>query len=104
MPVAFSLWNSKALLTRFINALSLMDEYSSKELLDFCQQVDSDNELQARIKATKNPQQILDIASSLRFEFSAEELRFWSRELTGPYFPWAAKGRKWRHNFFASQD
>jgi predicted ribosomally synthesized peptide with nif11-like leader len=71
-----------------------------KALLEFCTRLEGDTALQAKITATENPQQILDIASSLGFQISVVELRVWSRELTAPHFPWAAKRSEWRRNFF----
>jgi hypothetical protein len=69
-------------------------------LLEFCKQLNSDINLQARVKSVENPQQIIDIASSLGKHFSVMELRVWSRELVADYFPWATLGNKWRRNFF----
>ena len=71
-----------------------------KELIEFCKRLNSDINLQARVKSVENPQQIIDIASSLGKHFSVMELRVWSRELVADYFPWATLGNKWRHNFF----
>ena len=71
-----------------------------KALLEFCKRLEGDTALQARIKAAENPQQIVDIASSLGLEFSVIELRVWSRELVTDCFPWARMGHEWRRNFF----
>ena len=73
-------------------------------LLEFCKQLDSDNNLQARIKSAEKPHQIVNIASSLGLQFSVMELRVWSRELVADYFPWAKMGKEWRRNFFTSND
>ena len=73
-------------------------------LIDFCKQLDTDSELRARIKAANNPHQIIEIASSFGYNFSALELRVWSKELVSDCFPWAKLGNKWRRNFFTSKD
>ena len=73
-------------------------------LLEFCKQLDSDSNLQARVKSAEKPHQIIDIALSLGLEFSVIELREWSRELVADYFPWAKMGKEWRRNFFTSND
>jgi len=75
-----------------------------KALLEFCKQLEGDTALQARIKAAENPQQIVDIASSLGLHLSVLELRVWSRELATDCFPWAMMGDEWRRNFFISKD
>ena len=75
-----------------------------KALVDFCKQLESDSELQERVKATDKPQKIVDIASSLGHDFSVLELRVWSRELVTDSFPWAKMGHEWRLNFFTSKD
>ena len=73
-------------------------------LLEFCKQLDSDSSLQARVKSAENPQQIVDIASSMGLQFSVLELRVWPRELVTDCFPWAMMGDEWRRNFFISKD
>jgi len=73
-------------------------------LLEFCKRLESDPELQANVKATEQPQQIVDIASSLGLQFSVLELRVWSRELVADCFPWAKRGNEWRRNFFIGKD
>ena len=77
---------------------------SPPALLEFCKRLESDTGLQAKIKATENPHQIIEIASSLGLEFSVIELRVWSRELVTDCFPWAKRGNEWRRNFFISKD
>ena len=75
-----------------------------RALLEFCKRLESNPDLQARVKATEKPHQIVDIASSLGLQFSVIELRVWSRDLVADYFPWAKKGNEWRRNFFTSKD
>jgi predicted ribosomally synthesized peptide with nif11-like leader len=76
------------------------EDHPSNELKEFCNALEQDSVLQAKVKAAENPQQIIDIARSIGCEFTLVELRIWSRELSGYYFPWAAKGSEWRRNFF----
>ena len=75
-----------------------------KALIEFCKRVESDPDLQSRVKTTEKPQQIIDIASSMGLKLSVLELRVWSRELIGDFFPWAKRGNEWRRNFFTSND
>jgi hypothetical protein len=75
-----------------------------KALLEFCKRLESDPDLQAKVKATEKPHQIIDIALSLGLQFSVLELRVWSRELVADCFPWATKGSEWRRNFFIGKD
>ena len=70
------------------------------EIKDFTDLLDKDKRIQALVKAAKTPDQILEIAESAGIKISMKQLRFWSRELTAPYFPWAEKGNQWRREFF----
>ena len=72
----------------------------SEALLAFTKFLEKDEDLQSKIKAAENPQQIIDIAESRGFAISPLELRTWSKELTTDYFPWASKGNEFRRNFF----
>ena len=69
-------------------------------LVAFVKVLEQDRDLQSKIKAAENPQQIIDIAESRGFAISPLELRTWSKELTANYFPWASKGNEFRRNFF----
>ena len=69
-------------------------------LLAFVKFLEKDEDLQSKIKAAENPQQIIDIAESEGFTISPLELRTWSKELTADYFPWASNGNEFRRNFF----
>ena len=69
-------------------------------LAAFCALLDADADLQARMKAAQNPQEVVEIASSLGLEISPAELRIWSRELSAAYFPWTGKGHEYRRDFF----
>jgi len=75
-----------------------------QSLLEFCKRLERDPDLQASVKATEKPHQIVDIASSLGLQFSVLELRVWSRELVADFFPWAKRGNEWRRNFFIGKD
>ena len=69
-----------------------------KEFVDL---LDKDAKLQALVKAAKAPGEILRIAELGGIKISMNQLRFWSRELKAPYFPWAGMGNQWRQEFFA---
>jgi hypothetical protein len=72
-------------------------------LAALCALLDADADLQARMKAAQNPQEVVEIASSLGLEISPAELRIWSRELSAAYFPWTGKGHEYRRNFFTGR-
>jgi len=72
----------------------------SEILAKFCALLDADSDLQVKMKAAKNPQEVVDIANSLGFEISPVELRIWSRELSASCFPWGGNGHEYRRNFF----
>ena len=69
-------------------------------LIDFCQLLESDKNLQYQVKSATNPKEIVDLAQSLGHDFTNNELRIWSKELSAPYFPWSQMGNEWRRNFF----
>ena len=81
-------------------AIPLPMNRPSEALLAFTKFLEKDEDLQSKIKAAENPQQIIDIAESRGFAISPLELRTWSKELTANYFPWASKGNEFRRNFF----
>jgi predicted ribosomally synthesized peptide with nif11-like leader len=62
-----------------------------------------DNNLQVKVKAAENPQQIINIAESTGYVISQQELRTWSAELSAHYFPWATQGNEFRRNFFKGE-
>lgn len=70
-------------------------------LIAFVTCADQDPELQALIAGAASPQQILDLAAVRGCVVELEVLRQASRELSAPYWPWAAKGTSWRRQFFA---
>ena len=70
-------------------------------LIAFVACADQDPELQALIAAATTPQQILDLAAARSYAIDPDVLRQASRELSAPYWPWAAKGNSWRRQFFA---
>jgi hypothetical protein len=74
--------------------------HPSEALVAFCKALDQSSDLQSKVKAAENPQQMIEIAASVGHEISRVELRVCSRELSADYFPWAAKGHEWRRNFF----
>ena len=67
----------------------------------FTELLDQDGEMQEFVKSANTPEQIVKLAESVGVAISVKQLRFWSRELTAPYFPWAEKGNQWRREFFA---
>jgi predicted ribosomally synthesized peptide with nif11-like leader len=71
-----------------------------EDLINFCQDLQTDSEMAAKVATAENPNQILEVASSLGYRISAPELRRWSNELSAPHFHWAGKGREWRREFF----
>ena len=81
-------------------AIPLPMNRPSEALLAFTKFLEKDEDLQSKIKAAENPQQIIDIAESEGFTISPLELRTWSKELSADYFPWATKGNEFRRNFF----
>ena len=81
-------------------AIPLPMNRPSEALLAFTKFLEKDEDLQSKIKAAENPQQIIDIAESEGFTISPLELRTWSKELTANSFPWATKGNDFRRNFF----
>lgn len=72
-----------------------------KEFVDL---LDKDVKLQTLVKRTKTPEEILRIAELEGTKISMKQLRFWSKELKAPYFPWAAMGNQWRREFFARRN
>jgi predicted ribosomally synthesized peptide with nif11-like leader len=76
---------------------------SPNSLIRFTKALQESSDLQERVKAASNPQQIVDIAESIGFTVSLLELRTYSSGLTADYFPWAAMGNEWRRNFFKRQ-
>lgn len=80
------------------------EEVEPKDALAaFCKLLEENSELQLRVKASKTPWEILEIAASTGNEISYAELRTWSRELSADYFPWATMGNEWRRNFFSQK-
>ena len=69
-------------------------------LIAFCKLLEGDKNLQSQVKAAKHPQQIIEIATATGHEITTNELRYWSKELRAPYFPWSQMGNTWRRNFF----
>ena len=70
-------------------------------LIAFVACADQYSELQALLAAAATPQAILDLAAGRGFAVEWDALRQASRELSAPYWPWAAKGTSWRRQFFA---
>ena len=69
-------------------------------LMAFVRSVEASGELQALIAGASGLDQILDVASREGFSFTAQDLRAVSRDLSAPYWPWAAKGHAFRRQFF----
>ena len=67
----------------------------------FTELLDQDGEMQEFVRSANTPEQIVKLAELAGVHISVKQLRFWSRELTAPYFPWAEKGNQWRREFFA---
>ena len=78
-----------------------MTNPSSSEIKEFVSLLDKDEGLQELVKTAKVPERIIEIAESVGIKINIKQLRFWSRELKAPYFPWAEKGNLWRREFFA---
>ena len=74
---------------------------SVDKIKEFIDLLDKDAKLQALVKAAKTPGEILRTAELEGIKISMNQLRFWSRELKAPYFPWAEMGNQWRQEFFA---
>ena len=70
----------------------------------FIELLDRDAEMQEFVKSANTPKKIVELAESVGVDISVKQLRFWSRELKAPYFPWAEKGSQWRREFFARVD
>ena len=70
------------------------------EIKEFVDLLDQDAEMQELVKMANTPGQIVALAESAGIKISVKQLRFWSRELTASYFPWAEKGNQWRREFF----
>ncbi|MDA0717231.1 MAG: Nif11 family protein [Cyanobacteria bacterium] len=73
-------------------------------LVAFCGALNSSGELQKRVKAAVSPQEIIDIAESMGYKISTQDLRSFSKDLVASYFPWSAKGNQFRRDFFDNQD
>jgi len=71
------------------------------DLIAFVARVEQDATLRAAIATAATPQEIVDLAAGLSFDVALDALRQASRELSAPYWPWAAKGTLWRRQFFA---
>jgi hypothetical protein len=81
---------------------TLMEYFASppNQLINFCELLKKNNDLQSKVKKSTTAKEIIEIAASNGCEISYKELRIWSKELKAPYFPWAAKGSEWRRHFF----
>ena len=73
---------------------------SVREIIEFVSIVEKDESMQLLVKAAKRPVEIISLAESLGIKMSMNQLRYWSRELTAPYFPWAERGSQWRREYF----
>ena len=71
-----------------------------QKFVAFIQCLEGSPELQQRIRSTENPDQIIEIASSVGFVIPKAILRKFSSDLSADYFPWAGKGFAWRRSFF----
>ena len=69
-------------------------------LIAFVARADQNSELQALLASAASPQEILDLAASRGFAVESDALRQASRDLSAPYWPWAAEGTRWRRLFF----
>lgn len=76
---------------------------SVKEIIEFVGIIDKDENMQLLVKAAKSPAEIIRIAESVGIKMSMNQLRYWSRELTAQYFPWAEKGSQWRREYFEEE-
>jgi len=72
-------------------------------LVGFLKVVEGDKLLQDRLRSSRNPKQILEIAEEFGFRFSLTELRNWSSELSAVWIPWAGQSRQWRRDFFSKR-
>jgi len=68
-------------------------------LIAFVARADKDAELQAAIATAATPEEIVDLAAGLSCAVALDALRQASRELSAPYWPWAAKRTLWRRQF-----
>ncbi len=73
---------------------------ANSSLTDFVRSVEASRDMQAMIAGASGLDQILDVASREGFSFTAQDLRAVSRDLSAPYWPWAAKGHAFRRQFF----
>ena len=71
-----------------------------QNFIAFIQCLERSPESQQRIRSCENPDQIIDIASSVGFLITKTILRKYSSDLSADYFPWAGKGFAWRRSFF----
>ena len=71
------------------------------ELKKFINILEKDGSMQAKTRGANTPDEIIQIAKSAGYNISMKQLRFWSKELKAPYFPWSEKGDQWRRNFFS---
>ncbi len=69
-------------------------------LLDFVRRVDSDPELQRLLASASSPEVIIGVAAENGYSFAVQDLRQMSRDLSAPYWPWAAKGHAFRRAWF----
>ena len=77
-----------------------MDQ-SISEIKKFIDIIEKDESMQTNAKRANTPDQIIQIAESVGINISMKQLRFWSKELKAPYFPWSEKGDQWRRKFFS---
>lgn len=77
-----------------------MDQ-SISEIKKFIDIIEKDESMQTNVKRANTPDQIIQIAESVGINISMKQLRFWSKELKAPYFPWSEKGDQWRRKFFS---
>ena len=76
---------------------------SAKEIMEFVSIIEKDENMQLLVKAAKSPAEIIRIAESVGIKMSMNQLRYWSRELTARYFPWANRGNQWRREYFEEE-
>lgn len=77
---------------------------SQQAIAAFSARVEGNPELHRLISRALSPVEVVDLAASLGFRFTAAELRRASRDLATPYWPWASQGRGYRYQFFLAGD
>lgn len=76
----------------------------TKQLTAFSRFLITDQEASRRVRACKQPQEIVAVASELGFRISVEVLRKYARDLQADHWPWAGESGRWRIAYLSQEE